>query len=247
MTHRRTSCVTEKLWGRWKSQMVKRAGGETSPPISPADVVCFMGADGGTDTHTHNTHTPHMYIHNGASCIVVRAEEYLPFFVFRNRRLSSLGDINRFLITAYSIRSLREFPFPSREKLPRAFFFHSLVESRLPQVPPSSLSNLTSCTPFCIRSQTPGSKCCRSCSRFSRNDAAYILHRRAGFSQQRRRWETIPRSLFRDIRSSPSPFSPFFFPFAHRAANRFYGILLGIADERIAKRVGRSYGRIYSR
>lgn len=64
--------------------MAKR-GGETSPPISPADVVCFMGADRGTNIHTYtqtNTNT-HMRIYNGELHRAVRAEEYPT--LFRNR------------------------------------------------------------------------------------------------------------------------------------------------------------------
>lgn len=48
---------------------------------------------------------------------------------------------------------------------------------------------------------SPDSKGCRRCNWFSRNDTAYIPHRRAGFSQ--RHWETIPRSRTKDIRNFP--------------------------------------------
>lgn len=90
-------------------------------------------------------------------------------------------DLRRFLIMAYSIRSLRE------ASVSRVFFFPfiSSVESH-----PSPIASPT----FCIRIlSSSNSKCCHSCSRFSRNDVAYIPHRRTGFSQ-RGHWETISRS-----------------------------------------------------
>lgn len=110
-------------------------------------------------------------------------------------------------------------------KLSRVFFFYSPPFSTLCIAPSTPLPSATR-NPFCIRSHTLGSKCCRSCSRFSRNDAAYIPHRRIGFSHAAtlRNDPTISnREIFAALHS-------------HRAANRFYRILLKEPRESVVAR-----------
>lgn len=118
-------------------------------------------------------------------------------------------DIRKFLITACSVRFLRESPF----SVSRVFsLFIPLVESHSSTIGSPFVSRFV----FNRVSFSSDSKDCRNCSRFSRNDTAYIPHRRTGFSSAPtlRNDPTISeRKIFVTSRS-------------HRAANRFYRTLL---------------------